>query len=195
MEFAYDLKIPKERIAVLIGTKGEIKKQIEEETNSKLKVDSKEGEVRITGEDSLGLFTAREIIKAIARGFNPETALLILKADYAFEIINMPDYIGKSKNDMVRLKGRVIGKEGKTRRLIENTTDTYVSVYGKTIGIIGENERVNIAKRAIEKLLKGSTHSSVYKWLEKMKKSLTYDQDIEIKEEFVEKNDEETEQE
>lgn len=188
MEFAYDLKIPKERIAVLIGTKGEIKKQIEEETNSKIKIDSKEGEVGITGEDSLGLFTAREIIKAIARGFNPETALLILKADYTFEMINLPDHIGKSKSDMVRLKGRVIGKEGKTRRLIESTTDTYISIYGKTIGIIGENEKVNIAKRAIEKLLKGSTHSSVYRWLEKMKKTAAYDQEIELKEEFVEKN-------
>ena len=36
MEFSYELKIPKERVAVLIGKKGEIKKRIEDETSSKI---------------------------------------------------------------------------------------------------------------------------------------------------------------
>ena len=34
-EYGYGLKIPKERIAVLIGTDGETKKQIEESTKTK----------------------------------------------------------------------------------------------------------------------------------------------------------------
>ena len=172
MEFAYELKIPKERIAVLIGKKGEIKKRIEEETKCSINIDSKEGEVRITGDDSLGLFSAREIIKAIARGFSPETSLLILKSDYVLEILLLQEYIGKSKTTMTRIKGRVIGTDGKSRRLIEQETDTYISVYGKTIGILGEAENAMVAKRAIESLLAGSTHSSVYKWLEKKKKEL-----------------------
>lgn len=170
IEYAYELKIPRERVAVLIGKKGEIKRYIEEETCSTIFVDSKEGEIRITGTDSLGLFSAREIIKAIGRGFSPETAMLILKAENAFELLNMSDYVGKSKNSATRLKGRVIGTEGKTRKHIEDVTETHLSVYGKTIGIIGEVEHVMLARRAIESILAGSTHSSVYKWLEKKKK-------------------------
>ena len=172
MEYSYELKIPKDRVAVLIGRKGEMKKLIEEETGSNIFVDSKDGDVRLAGSDSLGLFSAREIIKAIGRGFSPEIALLILKSDYAFELLNISDYVGKSKKSATRLKGRVIGTEGKTRKHIEEITETHLSVYGKTIGIIGEVEHVMLARRAIESILAGATHSSVYKWLERKKKEL-----------------------
>jgi ribosomal RNA assembly protein len=185
-EYSYQLKVPKERIAVLIGTKGEMKKKIEEETSSKIFVNSDEGDVTISGEDSLGLFSAREIVKAIGRGFSPETAMLILKSDYAFELLNISDYVGKSKSTAIRLKARVIGTEGKARMQIEELTETKLSIYGKTIGIIGEAECVLLARRAIETLLAGATHASVYKWLEKKKKELernrALDKSIEIKE-------------
>ena len=187
-QFAYELKIPKDRIAVLIGTKGEMKRRIEEETSSNLSIDSKEGDVRITGDDSLGLFSAREIVKAIGRGFSPEVALQILKSDYAFEILNIADYVGKSDKTARRLKSRVIGTEGKTRTYIENTTETSLSVYGKTISIIGEAENVMLARRAIESLLAGATHASVYKWLERKRKELerqrAFGKEIELKEGF-----------
>ena len=172
MQFSYELKIPKDRIAVLIGKSGEIKKMIEEETHAKIFIDSKEGDVHISGDDSLGLFSAREIIKAVGRGFSPEIALHILKSDYSLELLSISDYVGKSKDVAHRLKARVIGSEGKTRRYIEETTETNLSIYGKTIGIIGEAENVMLARRAIESLLAGATHASVYKWLEKKKKDL-----------------------
>ncbi len=178
-EYLYDTKIPKERIAVLIGKEGITKKHIESATNIKLKIDSKEGDVFLEGENALGLYSAREVVKAIGRGFNPDTALLLLKPDYMFEMINMLDYV-KSKNHMIRLKGRVIGAEGRSRKTIEELTETYISVYGKTIGIIGFSENVAIAKKAVESLLSGSPHSSVYKWLEK-RRSYMKRKDFEIK--------------
>ncbi len=178
-EYLYDTKIPKERIAVLIGKDGITKKQIESATNIKLKIDSKEGDVFLEGEDALGLYSAREVVKAIGRGFNPEIALLLLKPDYMFEMLNMLDYV-KSKNSIIRLKGRVIGAEGRSRKTIEELTETYISVYGKTIGIIGFSENVTIAKKAIESLLSGSPHSSVYKWLEKRRGNMKR-RDFEIK--------------
>jgi ribosomal RNA assembly protein len=172
-EYSYELKIPKERIAVLIGQKGDIKKEIEDETHCRINIDSKEGDVIITGEDTLGMFTAREMIKAIARGFSPEYAKLLLKQDHVLEIISIQDYAGKSKNKSIRLKGRVIGAEGKSRRLVEEMTETYISVYGKTISILGRPENVTTARKAVESLLAGSPHSSVYKWLEKKRRELT----------------------
>ncbi len=178
-EYLYDTKIPKERIAVLIGKDGITKKQIESATNIKLKIDSKEGDVFLEGEDALGLYSAREVVKAIGRGFNPEIALLLLKPDYMFEMLNMLDYV-KSKNSIIRLKGRVIGAEGRSRKTIEELTETYISVYGKTIGIIGFSENVAIAKKAIESLLSGSPHSSVYKWLEKRRGNMKR-RDLDIK--------------
>ena len=166
VEYQYELKMPNARIAVLIGKEGSVKKRIEEATKTKLNIDSKEGDVFVSGEDALGLYSAREVIKAVGRGFNPDIALSLLKQDNIFEVINLIDYIGKSKEGLLRLRGRVIGKEGKSRRVIEDLTDCCICVYGKTIGIIGLAEKVGIAKQAIESLLKGSAHANVYKFLE-----------------------------
>ncbi len=165
--YSYELKIPLERVAVLIGKEGSAKKQLEEETKTKIDVDSKEGDITVTGEDALNLFTAREIIKAVGRGFNPEIAKALLKQDNVLEIINIQDYTGKSKDSQQRLKGRVIGKNGKTRELIEELTDTNVSVYGKTVAIIGNPENTSAARKAVDMLLTGSMHSAVYQMLEK----------------------------
>ena len=169
-ELIYELRVPKDRVAVLIGKKGEVKQNIEASTKTKLDIDSQEGVVTITGDDGLGLFDAKEIIKAIGRGFNPEIAMLLLKADYSLELIDISDFAGKSKNDMIRLKGRIIGERGKSRKIIEDLTETSISVYGKTIGILGDSTNVAAARRAVESLLGGAQHATIYKQLEKFKK-------------------------
>ncbi|MFH2020356.1 MAG: KH domain-containing protein [archaeon] len=168
--FSYQIKIPKDRIAVLIGKKGETKRLLEDSLKITLDIDSHEGDITIVGEDALNLYSGREIIRAIGRGFNPDLAMLLLKQDYAFEILTLPET--DKKNHMTRIKGRVIGTDGKTRRIIEDTTECYISVYGKTVSVIGRADSINIARRAIEMILKGSPHSTVYRWLEKMRREL-----------------------
>lgn len=185
-EFRYELIIPKERIAVLIGKKGEVKKAIEANTNTKLNIDSGEGIVRIEGGDAIRMFNTQEVVKAIGRGFNPDIAMHLLKADYIFELIDLKDYVKDKKNHLIRLKGRVIGENGKSRRIIEELTESAICVYGKTISIVGEAEHVSVAKRAVESLLKGSPHSTVYRWLEKQRKEMKrkemFGEEIELKE-------------
>lgn len=168
-EFSYELKIPEERVGVLVGTEGSTKKSIEQQTKSVLTI-SKEGDVSINGEEALLLYTAREIVRAIGRGFNPKIALLLLKMDYGLEIIDLKDVAGKNKNLLERIKGRVIGTEGKSREEVERLTDTHISVYGKTIGIIGETEQVSLAREAVAMLVSGSMHKTVYQFLERKKK-------------------------
>jgi len=170
-EYTYELKVPKERIAVLIGKQGEVKNLIEASTKTRLHVDSREGDITISGKDALQLYSCREIIRAIARGFNPEIALKLLKQDMTLEIVSIEGYSGSPK-DIERLRGRVIGEGGKSRKLIEEITDSAVSVYGKTVAIISDYEGVSIARRAVESLLAGSQHANVYKWLEKQRSEL-----------------------
>lgn len=169
--FSYEIKVPKERVAVLIGKQGDTKKMLEKATHTKLEIDSDEGDIIISGSDTLGVYQTREVIQAIGRGFNPETALLLQNEDYVFEPINLKEYM-RNKNDLNRLRGRVIGREGKSRRLIEELSETNISVYGKTICIIGEAERANVARRAVISLLQGSPHGNVYNWLERQRREL-----------------------
>lgn len=164
--FSYEIKVSADRIAVVIGAEGKTKKSIEDETDSVLDIE-KDGTVLISGEDALRLYTAKEIVRAISRGFNPKVAMELLKTDYVLEIISLRDVAGKSHKTMDRLKGRIIGERGKSRKLIENLTGAYISVYGKTVGIIGEVNDVYLAHQAVSMLLQGSMHRTVYKFLEK----------------------------
>lgn len=170
--YQQELKIPKDRVGVLIGVKGEVKGQIEGKFGVKIDVDSKMGDVIISGEDSVNVYSAKNIVKAIGRGFAPEVAMQLEREDYMFDLIDITDYVGKSKKGMERLKGRMIGSEGKARKMIEMITETRISVYGKTVGIIGEIEGATIARRAVDMLLSGSPHGNVYKWLENQKREL-----------------------
>ena len=170
------LKIPQNRVGALIGTKGDVKKSIEKLTGTILDIDSDDGTVYITPredmEDPLGVWNANHIVKAIARGFNPEVAMKLIHDDIYLEIMKLPLYIGKSKKALARYKGRIIGKNGKTRELITELAEVDMAVYGKTVSFIGEMENVLVAKEAVEMILNGSRHKSVYAFLENKKETL-----------------------
>ncbi|WP_296806606.1 KH domain-containing protein [uncultured Methanobrevibacter sp.] len=170
------LKIPQNRVGALIGKNGDVKKSIEKLTGTILDIDSDDGTVYIAPredmEDPLGVWNANHIVKAIARGFNPEVAMKLIHDDIYLEIMKLPLYIGKSKKALARYKGRIIGKNGKTRELITELADVDMAVYGKTVSLIGEMENILVAKEAIEMILNGSRHKSVYAFLENKKETL-----------------------
>ncbi|KPV64481.1 MAG: polynucleotide phosphorylase/polyadenylase [Candidatus Bathyarchaeota archaeon BA2] len=173
------VKVPRDRIGALIGPDGRVKASIEKKLSVELRIDSQSGDIKIilmpTVQDPTVLFRAREVITAIGRGFSPEHAFRLLKDDESvLEVIDLREKVGRSQSEMKRLKGRIIGKEGKTRRLIEELTDTSVSVYGHTVSIIGNVEKADVAKEAVLMLIRGSLHQTVYRFLhrkrEKFKK-------------------------
>ncbi|MDO5824411.1 KH domain-containing protein [Methanobrevibacter sp.] len=170
------LKVPQNRIGALIGSKGGVKKAIEKATGTILDIDGEEGTVYITPtedmDDPLGVWNANHIVKAVARGFNPEVALKLVSDDVYLEVISLPAYIGKSKKALARHKARIIGKDGKTREIIMDLLEVDMVIYGKTVSLIGEMDNIMIAKEAIEMILKGSRHKTVYGFLEHKKESL-----------------------
>jgi len=70
------------------------------------------------------------------------------------------------------VKGRIIGQEGKTRRIVEELTDADVSVHGHTVAIIANLDEMEIAREAIKMLLRGSEHSTVYRYLHRKRREL-----------------------
>jgi len=171
------LKIPRERIGVLIGPNGEIKKYIERTLLVKLEIESETGGVKIilteNVEDPSLLFKAKDVVNAIGRGFSPELAFRLIRDEEAFlDVIDLRAIFGKSESDIRRVKGRIIGMEGKTRRIIEELTETNVCVYGYTIGLIGDIEQVQAAREAIQMLIRGSIHSTVYRFLHRKRREL-----------------------
>src|SRR3989338_3116985 len=157
-----ELKIPVDRVAILIGKNGVVEKKM----HVRLEIHSEEGDVIVSGEDSVAVYETLSIVKAIGRGFNPEIAELLFDENNTLELITISDFSGNSQKKLLRLRGRVIGQEGKSRKMIESLTETYISVYGKTIALIGGVEAVAMSRQAVEMLLEGAPHGNVYKWLE-----------------------------
>ncbi len=163
------VKIPIDRVGVLIGKNGETKRKIEN-YGVKIEVDSNIGEVKIESEDKIKEMETENVIVAIGRGFSPEKAFLLFNEDYYLEVIDIRDWVGKKINHIKRLAGRIIGKDGRAREIIEELSGAYVSVYGHTVGIIGKIENLQIAKKAVEMLFDGANHSTVYRFLEEEKR-------------------------
>jgi len=171
------IKIPAERVGVLIGPEGKTKKLVEVKLAVELQIDSQSGDVTITmsekAKDPSTLFRAKEVVTAIGRGFSPEHAFRLINDEEAIlDLIDLRVAFGKSESDIKRVKGRIIGMEGKTRRIIEELTDANVAVYGHTISIIGNIDQAQIAREAVEMLVRGSLHATVYRFLHRKRREL-----------------------
>ena len=169
------VKVPLERIGVIVGRNGKVRKRVEKLANVKIDVNS-EGIVTITApeetEDPVLAWKARDMIRAMARGFSPKNALSLIDDDMQLIVVSLRDVVGSSPNQMKRVAGRIIGENGRTRRVIEQTTETKISVYGKTVSIIGMSPGLDYARRALDMLIAGAPHSAVYSRLEKMRRDM-----------------------
>lgn len=170
-----ELKVAANRVGVLIGKGGTTKKTVEERTKTLIVIDSREGLVHVEGEDTEGFLTAIDVINAINRGFSPERAFTLLDdEDLILDQIDLSQ-MADTTRQLDRLRGRIIGKDGKAREQIEDMTETLISVYGKTIAIIGLADKLKVARTAIDMLLSGVPHETVFSFLEKKKREAKED--------------------
>lgn len=160
------LRVPEERVPVLIGSDGETLDEIRELVNANIHVE--DGEVEIAAEnDPIEEIRTYNIVKAIGRGFAPERALRLLEDNSDLCVINVNDFTGGSDNAKERLKGRVIGQDGHAREKLEKDTNTEIAVYGKTVSILGNVQNVEVAREAVVMLLDGRSHATVYAYLKR----------------------------
>jgi ribosomal RNA assembly protein len=171
------VRIPKDRVGTLIGPDGKVKAYIENQLKVKLEIDSEDGGINVVLDkdvpDPSVLLKAKDVVTAIGRGFAPETAFrLIRNEDEIYDMIDLRLVFGRSESDIKRIKGRIIGTEGKTRKLIEELTEADVVVYGHTVGIIGSFEQADAARNAVQMIIEGCEHHTVYKYLQRKRTEL-----------------------
>ncbi len=166
-----ELEISPERVGALIGKDGEVKKTIEEKTGCKLRVDGESGVVKIECEDAIGFMRARDAVRAISHGFSPDVALRLLDEEMAMlEVIDLTNYV--SEKALQRVKGRIIGKEGKMRKQMEDVLGVKISIQGKYVAILGDAENVAAAREAVMMLVEGAQHSTVMKFMERKRREM-----------------------
>jgi arCOG04150 universal archaeal KH domain protein len=173
------VKVPQDRIGVVIGEGGETMREIESRAEVRLDIDSESGSVAIESVgDPVTALVAPDIVRAIGRGFDPDTALSLLDDDLRrFELIDLADET-RNDNDLRRQKGRLIGEDGRTRELMEELSGADVVIYGSTLGTIGGPEEVEAVRRATGMILDGAPHGAVYSFLEEKHQELTRGPDL-----------------
>jgi len=166
-------RIPEDRVGVVIGPGGGTRREIAARTRASVTVDAEEGEVRTESPDTDpdAAMRARDIVLAIGRGFSPDRAYRLLKENTFLGVLDIKFTTGhREKAALRRIRSRVIGTRGRARTRIEELSGCFVSVYGSTVALIGEEDQLERATRAVEMLLKGSEHSTVFHLLAQLRR-------------------------
>ncbi|RLG14991.1 MAG: hypothetical protein DRN66_00515 [Candidatus Nanohalarchaeota archaeon] len=159
------IRISPLRVGALIGKGGSFKRQMEEQLDAKLVIDGKDGTVMCFMNDYDAYRKLTDIVMAISRGFSSDVASVLLKNDFIFHQIKL----GKNKTQNVRQKARIIGTDGKTKKNMELITSTKISIYGKSISIVGRGNDVILCHRAIRDILNGAKQNVVLSVLKRKK--------------------------
>lgn len=167
------IKIPQERVGVLVGKNGAVKNEIEKRCDVSLEIDGESGDVRLSYSsralDTGDPFKAQEVISAIARGFSPQRAFALFDGGKTLSTIDLRQFSHKSARSLARIKSRLIGSDGKARKLVEQLSGAAVSIYGHSVSIIGEPDKSRVAEEAILKIASGGTHKAAYQMLQKFR--------------------------
>jgi ribosomal RNA assembly protein len=145
--------IPKERAGVI---NKKVIQKIKDELD--IVVVRRGNAVEVDGE-GVEYLLAKNIVIAISRGFSPVRAYRLLDEEQELQVIEL----GKHAQ---RIRSRLIGTKGKCRKRIEYKTGAAISVYGKTVAVIGNWEELKLAVQSVQMLIDGTSHNYVYRWLE-----------------------------
>lgn len=169
------VKVPHDRIGAVIGRNGKTKKELEKAGRVGIEISSEGGDISVTQKgDAILAHQTLSVLQAIARGFSPQKATLLYNSDVYLSIISLREYAKPGSRRMAEIRSRLIGTSGKTRRIIEEITSAYLSVYGDTVSIIGDYVSLEYASNAVMMIINGRKHRTVYQYLERSSQELRF---------------------
>jgi len=168
------VRVPDDRLGVIIGSGGATKRRIEQRSGTTLTIDREDGSIEVVGPDAgdpIGVIKARDVALAIGRGFSPARAERLFRDDTYLGVIDIKNVTGRhQKASLWRIRSRLIGTDGKARSRIEELSGCSMSVYGSTVALIGQERQLERATRAVELLLRGSEHAAVFHLLARQRR-------------------------
>ena len=168
-------RVPKNRIAVLIGKGGQTRKMLEEISGAELDIDSQPGEVMAEWKeepDPVVRMKMPDVVLAIGRGLAPSRAIQLIQDDVFLRMYDIREWVGRQPNQTRRMRSRLIGRNGRIRSLIEEISNCEMAIHGSTVLVIGDREGIALAGPAIEGILRGSEHSTILHGLEQDRKRM-----------------------
>jgi ribosomal RNA assembly protein len=132
-----------------------------------LEFNPKDLTVEFESEDPFIELKAKDVLTALGMGGVPyREALRLFSDEFMLKIVDMREITGDKERDIRRILARIIGAEGKTKRIIEEITEVHMTICNDQIFLIGRLEGVELASDAIDAIVRGSPHKKVYHLLE-----------------------------
>lgn len=165
-EISKKLFFPRKEVERILDSRDLLEEELNIEIeweNQKLKITSKKGNIQ-------DLIQGEEVLKALRWGFEPKIALMLRRQNYDIQKIDLKEYGG----DLHRIKGRVIGSGGKTKKKIERITKTNIMITKRQAIVIGAYNGLQLAVEAIERIASGQRRQYIYRWLHNEKRRLRW---------------------
>jgi ribosomal RNA assembly protein len=113
-------------------------------------------------------FTAIEVLEAINVGFSADRALEVTRDNFMLQTINIKNVT--KRHDLERVRGRIIGKDGRTLKTLQKLTNCDLAITDNEIGLIGPISEMEDAIQSVTSLIQGSKQGNVYGRLERRRK-------------------------
>ena len=149
--------MPAERLAELRKA-AKARKGIESACGCRIAI---EGDIALISGKPYGEFIAKGVLQAFGRGFDIEVARLLLGDNCYFASIDLKEELG-SETRVRRIKARIIGENGRTKKYIEGVSSAKMCIYGDTVSFIGSIDEIREAETAVNTLVEGGTHRLAY---------------------------------
>ncbi len=155
------IKIPEKQLSKIIDCIEDL------ESKSKTRIERKGNVLYIEG-DSSGEWICEQVLNALCNGFSTKNAFKLFSDDYFTDEIDIENAVWRNEKTLGRIKGRIIGEEGKAKQTIEELTGAQIVIGDKKVFFIGRFDDVKNAKEAVLRLMEGAKHAQVYNYLKRL---------------------------
>jgi KH domain-containing protein len=107
------------------------------------------------------------ILRAVDFGFDVEDAFLLMDENFVLEFVEIKEHT--RRKNLKDVRARVIGRNGRAMKTIEELTGSVLFLRDNRLGIIVCSENLDVTVQAVESLIRGAKHSNVFSYIEKNK--------------------------
>ena len=118
--------------------------------------------IKIYLDDFYGLYKMEKVIEGIKANFSIEVCEKIFREEYDILEFDLKKVFDKKTNHLRRVKGRLIGEDGKAIQELEKRTGAKISITDRYLYIAGDSVSIQSAYYALNKLVGGTSHSRAF---------------------------------